>query len=309
MGMPCQYQLPDRPRGHPVLMNAFGEVLRAWRDRLSPQEVGIPAGTGRRAPGLRREELAVLVGVSVEYLVRLEQGRAQHPSPQLIGALARALRLTDDERDHLYLAGGAAPPTAGSVSTHITPGIQRMLDRLGDLPVGVHSAAWDLLWWNPLWAALTGDPSELRGLDLNVAWRHFTRAPGVIGFDEHHAAEFSADLAADLREATGRYPQDPGLTMLISGLEAESADFRRHWRDAHVARHRSSTKTATSTPVGPIHIDCDVLTAPGTDLRIVVYTAVPGSVDASKLELLKVMGLQDLRAVPAHGPDQAPILR
>ncbi len=309
MGMPCWYQVRDRLSGHPVLMDGFGEVLRAWRDRLSPQEVGLPAGTGRRAPGLRREELAVLAGVSVEYLVRLEQGRAQHPSPQLLGALARALRLTDDERDHLYRTGGAAPPPDGSVSSHITPGIQRMLDRLGDVPIGVHSAAWDLLWWNPLWAALTGDPSELRGLDRNVAWRHFTQAPGVIDFDEHHAAEFSADLVADLREAAGRYPQDPGLTMLISGLEAESADFRLRWRDAHVARHRSSTKTATSTPVGPIEIDCDVLTAPGTDLRIVMYTVVPGSVNASKLELLKVTGTQALQAVAAHGPDQARILR
>jgi len=279
-------------------MDQFGEVLRAWRDRLSPQEVGLPTGTGRRAPGLRREELAVLAGVSVEYLVRLEQGRARHPSPQLLGALARALRLTEDEKDHLYRVGGAALPPDGFVSRHITPGVQRMLDRLGDVPVGMHSAAWDLLWWNPLWAALTGDPSELRGLDRNVAWRHFMQAPGVIDFDQHHAEEFSDDLVADLREATGRYPHDPKLAMLITRLKAESPDFTSRWRDAHVARHRSSTKTVTSTPVGPIEIDCDVLTAPGTDLRIVVYTVAPGTTDASRLELLKVTGMQTLTAHP-----------
>ena len=296
--MPCRYQVRDSRSGHPVLVNGFGEVLRAWRERLGPQEVGLPAGTGRRAPGLRREELALLAGVSVEYLVRLEQGRARNPSPQLLGALARALRLTDEERDHLYRAGGVAPPPAGFVSRHIPPGIQRMLDRLGDLPIGVHSAAWDLLWWNPLWAALTGDPGELRGLDRNVAWRHFTQPRGVIDFDEQHAAEFSADLAADLREAAGRYPHDAELTRLIACLRAESSDFRLRWRDAHVARHRSSSKTATCTPVGPIEIDCDVLTAPGTDLRIVVYTAAPGSVNASKLELLKVTGTQNLAGVP-----------
>ncbi len=275
-------------------MDEFAAVLRAWRDRLTPQEVGLAPGTGRRAPGLRREELATLAGVSVEYLVRLEQGRARHPSPQLLGALARALRLTDAERDHFYRAGGAAAPSEGLVSQHIVPGVQRMLDRLGDVPIAVHSAAWDLLWWNPLWAALTGDPSERPGIERNVAWRHFMGPPGVIDFDERHAEEFSSDLAADLREATGRYPHDPGLATLVSRLRAGSPDFRRRWGEAHIARHHSSTKTATTTPVGPITIDCDVLTAPGTDLRIVVYTAVPGSPDASKLALLRVTGTQAL---------------
>jgi transcriptional regulator with XRE-family HTH domain len=275
-------------------MDEFAAVLRAWRDRLSPQEVGLAPGAGRRTPGLRREELAMLAGVSVEYLVRLEQGRARNPSPQLLGALARALRLSDDERDHLYRVGGAAVPTDGYVSRHISPGVQRMLDRLGDVPIGVHSAAWDLLWFNPLWAALTGDPAMLQGLDRNVAWRHFMKAAGVIDFDERHAEEFAADLVADLREAAGRYPHDPGLTTLIGRLRAESPDFRRRWGQAHIARHRSSTKVATTTPVGPIAIDCDVLTAPGTDLRIVIYTVVPGSQDESKLALLKVTGSQAL---------------
>jgi hypothetical protein len=226
----------------------------------------------------------------VEYLVRLEQGRARHPSPQMLGALARALRLTDDERDHLYRLGGAAVPSDGLVSQHISPGVQRMLDRLGDVPIGVHSAAWDLLWWNPLWAALTGDPSELRGLDRNVAWRHFMNAPGVIDFDEQHGEEFGSDLVADLREATGRYPRDAGLAALVRRLRAESPEFARRWSQVHIARHRSSVKTATSTPVGPIEISCDVLTAPGTDLRIVIYTVAPGSEDASKLALLRVTG-------------------
>lgn len=273
-------------------MTEFAEVLRAWRDRITPQEVGLPAGSGRRAPGLRREELAILAGVSVEYLVRLEQGRAQHPSPQVLGALARALRLTDNERDHLYRVGGAPTPSDTVVSQHITPGVQRLLDRLGDLPLAVHSAAWDLLWWNSLWAALTGDPGELNALERNVAWRHFTTAPGVIDFDDQHAQEFSDDLVADLREAAGRYPQDLGLARLINRLRADCPDFQHRWSQAHIARHRSSKKTATSTVVGPIAIDCDVLTVPGTDLRIVVYTVVPGSPDASKLALLGVKGTQ-----------------
>lgn len=265
-------------------------VLRAWRDRLSPQEAGLPAGPARRAPGLRREELAALAGVSVEYLVRLEQGRARNPSPQVLGALARALRLTDGERDHLYRVGGAAVPSDRLVPRHIGPGVQRMIDRLGDVPLAVHSAAWDVLLWNPLWAALTGDPAERRGLERNIAWRHFTTGPGVVDYDEQHAEEFASDLVADLREAVGRYPDDPGLATLVARLREQSPDFERRWGQAHVARHRSSRKTATATPVGPITVDCDVLTVPGSDLRIVMYTTVPGSGDASKLALLKVTG-------------------
>jgi transcriptional regulator with XRE-family HTH domain len=271
-------------------MSELSEVLRAWRDRLGPAEVGLPAGGVRRAAGLRREELAQLAGVSVEYVVRLEQGRAEHPSPQMLGALARALRLTDDERDHLYRVGGAAPPTQALVPRHVPRGVQRMVDRLGDSPVAVLSAAWDLVQWNPLWAAVGGDPSSLRGVERNVAWRHFMLGPGAIDFDAAHADEFSSDLAADLREALGRYPSDPGLVRLVTELRAGSADFAGRWREARVSRHRSSTKTATDTAVGPITVDCDVLSVPGSDLRIVLYTAAPGSVDASRLELLRVTG-------------------
>jgi transcriptional regulator with XRE-family HTH domain len=273
-------------------MDEFAAVLRAWRDRMRPEEAGLPAGPGRRAPGLRREELAALAGVSVEYVVRLEQGRALHPSAQLLGALARALRLSDDERDHLFRVGGAPVPALDEVPRHVPAGVQRMMDRLGDTPMAVMSASWDLLQWNPLWAALTGDPSPLRGLGRNVAWRHFVEGPGVVSFDAAHAEEFSSDLAADLREATGRYPSDPGLATLVGRLRAASPDFARRWQEAHIARHRSSRKTVTLTPVGPVTIDCDVLTAPGSDLKIVVYTTVPGSEDASKLDLLRVAGLQ-----------------
>jgi transcriptional regulator with XRE-family HTH domain len=269
----------------------FAEVLRAWRDRVRPEEVGLPAGPGRRTPGLRREELAALAGVSVEYVVRLEQGRAHHPSAQLLGALARALRLTEEERDHLFRVGGAAVPDRGLVPQHIPPGVQRIMDRLGDSPMAVMSAAWDVLEWNPLWAALTGDPGAGHGLDRNVAWRHFTGA-GSMAFDRAHHEEFSSDLAADLREASGRYPADPRLAALIGRLRSTSSEFERHWGEAHVARHRSSRKTATRTAAGPITVDCDVLTAPGGDLRIVVYTVAPGSEDASRLELLRVAGLQ-----------------
>ncbi|ARJ04750.1 transcriptional regulator [Cnuibacter physcomitrellae] len=277
-------------------MEEFASVLRAWRDRVDPVEVGLPAGGVRRAPGLRREELAALAGVSVDYVVRLEQGRSTHPSPQLLGALANALRLSDEERDHLHRVAGVAPPPATVVPRHVAPGVQRLIDRLGDVPLAVFTATWDILLWNGLWAALTGDPSGRHGLDANLVWRHFTAGHPGTEFDDRHEEEFSADLVADLRAALGRYPADAALADLVARLRAASPDFAERWSTARIAEHRSSRKTMTDTPVGRITLDCDVLTVPGSDLRIVVYTAVPGSEDASRLDLLRVTGLQRLHA-------------
>lgn len=297
-------------------MSEFAEVLRSWRDRIGPADVGMPAGAGRRARGLRREELAVLAGVSVDYIVRLEQGRATHPSPQLLGALARALRLTDAERDHLYRVAGAAPPDRGLVPRQITPGVQRVVDRLGDVPLAVFTATFDILLWNPLWAALGDDPAGYAGLERNLAWRHFTIGHPGVEFDDQHEEDFAADLTADLRAAVGRYPADRDLAQLVARLRAESPEFARRWDTARVAEHRSSRKTMTRTLVGPITLDCDVLSVPGSDLRIVVYTAAPSSEDAQKLELLRVTGTQVLGAAGAehfaaegHGSRSGPGLR
>ncbi|ARC58006.1 hypothetical protein AS850_13050 [Frondihabitans sp. 762G35] len=277
-------------------MSEFASVLRSWRDRVTPAEVGLPAGSGRRARGLRREELAALAGVSVDYVVRLEQGRASNPSPQMLRALSVALRLSDDERDHLYRSAGAAPPSAGIVPRHVGPGVQRIVDRLGDVPLAVFTATHDILLWNPLWAAINGDPSRFVGLERNLVWRHFTSGHAGTEFDAQHEEDFASDLAADLRAAVGRYPREASLTHLVARLRASSPEFERRWAEAKIAEHRSSRKTVTSTPVGPITVDCDVLTAPGSDLRIVVYTAAPGSDDEARLDLLRVTGLQELES-------------
>jgi len=273
-------------------MSELSAVLRSWRNRVDPAEVGLPAGAGRRTPGLRREELAALAGVSVDYIVRLEQGRATNPSSQLLAALARALRLTEQERDHLFRVAGAMPPAPGVVPRHLTPGVQRILDRIGDVPLAVFTATWDILLWNPLWAALTGDPAEKSAVERNLVWRHFMAGQESIEFDAVHAEEFASDLVADLRTASGRYPGDRALGALVSRLRAASPEFERRWRETRIAEHRASRKTLTATPVGPVTVDCDVLSVPGGDLRIVVYTAAPGSEDAAKLDLLRVTGTE-----------------
>ncbi len=118
----------------------LGAMIRTWRDRLPPSAAALPSGRSRRAVGLRREELAELAGVSVDYVVRLEQGRSTTPSASVVAALARALQLTTAERDHLYRLARLAPPADDAISDHIPPGVQRVLSRLGDVAVGVFAA-------------------------------------------------------------------------------------------------------------------------------------------------------------------------
>ena len=130
----------------------LGSALRAWRDRTAPAEVGLPSGGVRRAAGLRREELSQLASLSVDYIVRLEQGRATSPSPQVLSSLARALRLSDVEREHLYVLAGQPVPGPGHVSQVIPPGVRRLIDQLDGAPLSVNDAAWNVVLWNPLWA-------------------------------------------------------------------------------------------------------------------------------------------------------------
>jgi transcriptional regulator with XRE-family HTH domain len=272
----------------------LARCLRAWRDRLTPAEVGLPAGGRRRAPGLRREEVARLAGLSVDYLARLEQGRAAHPSPSVLAPLARALRLTDDERAHLFRVAGQAEPLPGHIDRHVTPGVQRVLDRLADVPVVVMDAAWFVVAANPLAVALIGDAAGRPDpRDRNVAWRHFTGAPSRIARDPDDDARLEAEAVADLREAVGRYPQDGPLLQLIADLQNTSPRFAQLWSQrAHVAARTASRKTVVHPEVGPITLDCDVLTVRGSDLRLIVYTAAPGSPDANALALLATIGLQ-----------------
>src|SRR3954452_14520173 len=185
-----------------LMDDELAACLRTWRDRLSPADVGLPAGGRRRAPGLRREELAQLAGLSVDYLARLEQGRASHPSPSVLGALARALRLTREERAHLFRVAGHAEPGAGQIDRHITPGVQRILDRLADVPVMVVDAGWEVVALNPLAAALVGDLSD----EPNILRRHFTGMPSRLKRSGEAEETSEADSVADLRYAAGRYP-------------------------------------------------------------------------------------------------------
>ncbi|MBT2248213.1 helix-turn-helix domain-containing protein [Arthrobacter sp. BHU FT2] len=269
----------------------LGTALRRWRDRLSPVDIGRPQQPGRRAAGLRREELADLAGLSVDYVVRLEQGRATNPSAQVITSLARALQLQPPERDYAFRLAGLLPPQEGIISSLIPAGVQRMLARLSEFPVGVFSADWTLLSWTPPWTALIGDPSTRTLAERNLVRAVF--APGLTGLaawpviqdgDGLHSA-----LVADLRTALLNYPHDQALTGLVTELRSTSVEFARLWDQGAVGPHVSARKTIVHPQVGEVTCDCDVLTVPGSDIRLVVYSAAAGSTDAEKLEFMRVM--------------------
>ncbi len=247
-------------------------------------------------PGLRREEVSHLAGVSLDYLARLEQGRAGNPSASVLASLARALRLSDEERAHLFRVAGHAEPRTGTINRHIGPGVQRLLDRLGDVPVMVLDASWQVLAANGLASALIGDFSGASTRERNLAWRHFTDAPGRLVRTEAEQAETGAEIVADLREALGRYPADDQLGALVDDLRAVSPRFAELWEDHPVARRSSSRKTFSHPELGQITLDCDVLVAQDSDLRLVVYTAASGSRDAQSLALLGAIGLQSFSA-------------
>ncbi|WP_326756213.1 helix-turn-helix transcriptional regulator [Streptomyces hirsutus] len=272
-------------------------ILRVWRERLTPHMAGLPANTTRRTKGLRREELAVLAGVSVDYIVRLEQGRASAPSAQVCAALAQALQLGDTEQEHLFRLAGHATG-GGHISRLVPASIRRLVERTGERPVAVFDAMWNLLLWNRLWAALAGDPSQLREADRNLLWLHFTGTSDCHLYGPGSTEALDASLVADLRRSTGRYPDDPQPRQLAARLNETSTQFRELWQRHEIAEHGPTIKRVVHSEVGTLDLDCDILTTQRHDLRIVMYTAEPGSESDSRLALLATIGTQYMRDGP-----------
>lgn len=256
-------------------MNDLAANLRAWRDRLTPAEPG-----RRRAPGLRRDEVAERADVSVGYLTRLEQGYATHPSPLVCGALAKALVLTSDETQLLYRLAGHAPPATKRFNREITPPVQRLLDRFEDVPTLVYDLAWDIVAKNPLGEELTGV------MDGNIARAHFLGQSLRIVRTPEQQDEMSVSIVGDLHAALACFPADERLLDLIADLRAASPLFEDLWEQQPAAVHTSATKTIEHPEVGRLTLDCDVLQVHGSDLRVVVYSAEPGTPDADALALL-----------------------
>ncbi|MET9913133.1 helix-turn-helix transcriptional regulator [Streptomyces sp. NPDC006476] len=277
----------------------LGAFLRSRRERLRPQDVGLPTGPRRRTPGLRREEVAVLAHISTEYYVRLEQGRAPRPSAEVLAGIAGALRLTDAESDHLHVLAGTAPARAGLHRRDVRPSILALLERLPQTAAFVISTTFEVLAWNDLAAALMEDFAPLAPRDRNLARRVFlgpTR-DGATLYGISDAAEFRHHVVTQLRTTVARYPTDPDVTGLVEELRTGSPDFARLWERHDVQAAPMLTKTFRHPTVGEVTVDCDTLSLTDRDQYLVLYTAPRGSRSAEALDLLNVLG-----AEAAHYP-------
>jgi len=276
-------------------MNHFGMAVRGWRERMSPQDSGLTVGRERRISGLRREELAGLAGLSVDYVMRLEQGRARNPSAQVVAALARALRLDPSERDHLFRCANLAPPSVGNISRHIPLNVQRLVQQLGDIPAAVFAADWTIIGWNRMWTVAVGDPGVYGWDERNLVSGMF-QAGGRRGRDPiaawpvwswkgNEAQE--VDLVADLRVTAAAHPHDVRLAALVEDTLRSSPRFARLWFNGTAGPYVGDRKTIEHPLVGDIALDVDVLMPAGTDLRIVTYAAVADTTDEKKLAALR----------------------
>ncbi|MBM9439557.1 helix-turn-helix transcriptional regulator [Actinacidiphila bryophytorum] len=272
----------------------LADFLRRSRDRLNPADVGLGGGARRRTPGLRREEVAQLAGMSVDYYTRLEQARGPRPSRQMLGALARALRLTCDERDHVFHLAGEEPPRETGGSSHVRPGLLLVLDRLHDTPAQVVSDIGDVLVQNTMASALLGDVSGRPPRMRNTVRRAFTEPSAMDIFPPEDHETLLRTHVAHLRAVLAARPDDPAAASLVAELRAASDHFERLWTEHQVAVRRSDTKRFRHPVVGDMELDCEVLLSTGHDQRLIVYTARPGTEAYERLQLLRVVGLQDL---------------
>ncbi|RSM86052.1 XRE family transcriptional regulator [Kibdelosporangium aridum] len=270
----------------------LADFLRRRRAAIRPAEVGIAVGPRRRTAGLRREEVAMLAGMSIDYVVRLEQGRSSQPSTQLLGALARALRLSDDERDHLFHLAGHQPPPADGVTRLARAGLIRMLDLLGDTPALVLSDLGEVLAQNRAAILLTGDHTGFTGDQRYVVYRWFTNPTVRAVCPPEEQRHQSRQLVADLRAAAGRRSDDPTIAGLVDRLRAASADFRQLWAEHEVAVRRADRKTLLHPRVGRMVMDCETLVTPDQGQQLLVLT--PANAEArERLELLLVLGIEE----------------
>jgi transcriptional regulator with XRE-family HTH domain len=274
----------------------FGAFLRSRRERVTPVEVGLPAGRRRRTPGLRREEVAQLAFISTVYYTRLEQARGPSPSREVLAGLARALRLSGPERDHLHHLAGVSPGSPPTPSRDVRPSIYDMVRRLPLAAATVTSAIYDVLAWNDLAAALMEDFSAVPPRERNLARRAFLgpQPDGRRLYGVSDTAEFAHSVAAGLRTALARYPGSPEVAGLVDELLTGSEQFARLWELTDVAPPTMLRKTFHHPSVGPVTVNCDVLDIADRNQHVVIYTADPGSSSEEALRLLSVVGTQSM---------------
>lgn len=286
----------------------LADFLRRTRDRLTPEQVGLPRWSRRRTPGLRREEVAQAAGISTDYYTRLEQARGPQPSEQILAATARALRLTEDERDHLYLLAGRRPPAGGLAGDHVSPALLHLLDRLVDTPAQVISDLGDVLAQNDLARSLLGGVCTVSEHGRNIVWRWFSDTAARAAYPPEDWEYLSRVHVADLRAAVARRADDAASARLVERLRAASTEFADLWDLHEVGVRRHSRMHVSHPQVGGVELECDVLLSPERDQRLVLLTPAPGTAAHEKIGLLRVVGDESFEpAAPWDEPAFSPL--
>lgn len=260
----------------------LAHYLRTRRAKLLPHHVGMPLGPNRRTPGLRRQEVAQLANMSIDYYIRLEQGRGPKPSRQVLNALSRALLLNQDERAHLFHLADQTPQPGARPDRDVPAGVSHLLECMVDTPAYVVDAKYDLLAVNPLAAELLaprnhaspcGQANMLRTMFGDGG--AYLRAPDRL--------RFARSAVADVRASAARYPDDPALHELIDELLRSSPEFAAIWAEHEVEVRRHLVKRIHHPQVGELDLQCQVLLVPDRDQRIIMYVAEPGSITHQRL--------------------------
>lgn len=275
--------------------SALAAFLKSRRDRIRPLDVGLPTGPRRRVPGLRREEVAHLAGLSADYYTELERGRGAQPSAQVLAALARALRLDGDERDHLFhLADRPLPPAAHGPTAHVQPGLLGLLDQLTATPAQVITDLHETLVQNPLAAALVGRPPALRGPEASFVHRWFTDPEARTLYPPEDHPHHSRVFVADLQAVAARRGSDKEVSRMVAVLRRRSQEFATLWDTHDVALRRTDHKRIVHPALGVIELDCHSLFSEDGRQRLLWFSAPPGTEGATQLSLLSVIGTQDM---------------
>lgn len=280
--MCCKIERMDRQQ--------LADFLRRRREELHPEDVGLSKGARRRVPGLRRGEIAELTGMSADYYTRLEQARGPQPSAQMLAAIARTLRLTIDERDHLYRISGHHAPNRTPLDSHVAPALQRVLDRLDDTPALVLSSLAETLVQNRLAEVLLGDHSRFSGPQRSGVYRWFTNPAERALYPIEKQPRQGRALTASLRVAYGLAGPNSRAGDLVRSLLKDSEEFAELWEQHEVARRFEDHKTLLHPQVGEIELDCQALLTEDQSQTLLVLTAAPRTEAAEKLALLSVLG-------------------
>lgn len=272
----------------------LAEYLRTRREALQPEDVGLPRGRRRRTKGLRREEVAVLSDMSIDYYTRLEQPRGPHPSEQMLNALARGLRLSLEERDHLFHLAGYATPARAADTDFLNPGMLRVFDGLHEAAAQVVSQAGETMLQTRLSMALIGDESVHTGLARSWHYRWFTDPATRLIHPAEDRAEESRVIAADLLASYTREGKNSRAGVIAEALVAASPEFAALWREHPVAARYCGPRRLQHPQVGLLELNCQRLLDPDLSQQLVVYTATPGTESHEKLRLLSVIGSFDV---------------